>query len=249
LQRVLIARYYEIIPNGMSLANFSCIKQAPAWKRCVVIYKRASFTLDAPDDPTNKSTTLAKNKKAISSVQTVNRPLIFRYEQGERMLVKDIVEPIGANWLSPEMALSEAVCRMERTRREGDGGAVSGMVVLEDSRRLVGVLSVTNVIRAVIPSYLVLDENLGGLTWNGMIEERMAKARDRKVKDVMSASVMTITPEASLMRCADMMIEHHLDRLPVVNDGGEVVGVVHLRDLYRTLTDLMCQSEGDDNGA
>jgi CBS domain-containing protein len=35
----------------------------------------------------------------------------------------------------------------------------------------------------------------------------------------------------------------------VVNDGGEVVGVVHLRDLYRTLTDLMCQSEGDDNGA
>jgi CBS domain-containing protein len=123
------------------------------------------------------------------------------------------------------------------------------MVVLEDGRRLVGVLSVTNVIRAVIPSYLVLDENLGGLTWNGMIEERMAKARDRKVKDVMSASVMTITPEASLMRCADMMIEHHLDRLPVVNDGGEVVGVVHLRDLYRTLTDLMCQSEGDDNGA
>jgi CBS domain-containing protein len=165
------------------------------------------------------------------------------------MQVKDIMEPIGENWLSPEMALSEAVCRMERVRWEGDRASVWGMVVLEDGLRLVGVLSAMNVIRAMIPSYLVLDENLGGFTWDGMIEERTKMARDRKVKDVMSTSVLTTTPEASLMRCADTIIEHNMDRIPVVDKNDEVVGLVHLMDLYRTLTKLMSQSEGDGDGA
>ena len=125
------------------------------------------------------------------------------------------------------------------------GAPVNGMVVLEEGRKLVGVLSVRNVIRAVIPSYLVLDENLGGFTWDGMIEERTEKARGRKIRDILSASVLTISPEASLMRCADTMIEHKLQRIPVVEKSGQVVGIVHIRDLYLAITNLMCDEKQD----
>lgn len=155
------------------------------------------------------------------------------------MLVKDIMEPITTNWLSPDMTLEEAVCKMEQTKWGTVGASVNGMVVLEDGKKLVGVLSIMNVIRAVIPSYLVLDENLSGFTWDGMIEERTEKARGRKVRDIMSASFLTITPEATLMRCADTMIEHHLQRIPVVEKTGQVVGIVHIRDLYMAITKSM----------
>jgi CBS domain-containing protein len=156
------------------------------------------------------------------------------------MLAKDIMEPITTNWLSPDMTLEEAVCKMEQTKWGLYGASVNGMVVLEDGEKLIGVLSIINVIRAVIPSYLVLDENLGGFTWEGMIEERTEKARGRKVRDVMATSVLTITPESTLMRCADTMIEHQLQRIPVVEKTGKVVGIVHLRDLYLSITNLMC---------
>ena len=159
------------------------------------------------------------------------------------MLVKDIMEPITTNWLSADMTLQEAVCRMRETKWGSAGASVNGMVVLEEGGKLVGVLSVRNVIRAVIPSYLVLDENLGGFTWDGMIEERTEKARGRMVRDVMSASVLTISPDASLMRCADTMIEHMLQRIPVVEKSDKVVGIVHLRDLYLTITNLMCDEK------
>ncbi len=156
------------------------------------------------------------------------------------MLVKDIMEPITTNWLSPDMTLSEAVCKMEQTKWGVYGASVNGMVVLEDGQKLVGVLSIMNVIRAVIPSYLVLDENLGGFTWDGMIEERTEKARGRKIRDIMSASVLTVSPDDSLMRCADLMVEHQLQRVPVVEKSGQVVGIVHIRDLYLAITNLMC---------
>ena len=161
------------------------------------------------------------------------------------MLVKDIMEPITTNWLAPDMTLQEAVCKMRETKWGAFGAPVNGMVVLEEGRKLVGVLSVKNVIRAVIPSYLVLDENLGGFTWDGMIEERTEKARGRQIRDIMSASVLTIGPDASLMRCADTMIEHKLQRSPVVEKSGQVVGIVHIRDLYLAITNLMCDEKQD----
>ena len=155
------------------------------------------------------------------------------------MLVKDIMEPITTNWLSPDMILQEAVCKMEKTKWGSYGAPVNGMVVLEEGK-LLGVLSIKSVIRAMIPSYLTLDENLGGFTWDGMIEERTKKASGKKVREVMSTGITTISPDASLMRCADTMIEHQYQRIPVAEKSGRIVGVVHLRDLYLAITDLMC---------
>jgi CBS domain-containing protein len=163
--------------------------------------------------------------------------------QGANMLVKDIMEPITTNWLSPDMTLQDAVCKMEETKWGPFGASVNGMVVLKDGCKLVGVLSLKNVIRAVIPSYMVLDEKLGGFTWDGMIEERTERAKGKKVAEVMSADVMTIAPDASTMRCADIMVEHNLQRIPVVEKSGKVVGIVHIRDMYMAITDLMCGVE------
>ncbi len=159
------------------------------------------------------------------------------------MQVKEIMEPITTNWLSPDMTLQEAVCKMEETKWGPFGASVNGMVVLGEGGKLVGVLSLKNVIRAVIPSYMVLDEKLGGFTWDGMIEERTERAKGKKVAEVMSADVLTIAPNDSTMRCADTMVEHHLQRIPVVEKSGKVVGIVHIRDMYMAITDLMCSTK------
>lgn len=57
-------------------------------------------------------------------------------------------------------------------------------------------------------------------------------------KDVMSMAAVIIPAEATVRRAAAMLLEHGFNALPVVDDHGEVVGVIGIRDLltapYRT---------------
>ncbi len=155
------------------------------------------------------------------------------------MQAKEIMEPVTDNWLRPDMTLPEAVCKIQETKWGEANASVNGMVVLENGLRLIGVLSIKDVIRAVIPRYFDLDHNLEGFTWEGMLEEEVEKAHDLKVAEVMSSEVVTVHPEDSLMVCADQMIEHQIQRLPVVDKSGRVMGIVHIRDLYSCIAKLL----------
>ena len=155
------------------------------------------------------------------------------------MQAKDIMEPVTDNWLRPDMTLAEAVQVIQRTTWGAVQAPVNGMVVLEDGQRLVGVLSIKDVIRAVVPRYFDLDHNLEGFTWDGMLEEEVAKARGLKVSEVMSSEVVTVRSTDSLILCADLMIEHQLQRLPVLDGAGRILGIVHIRDLYNCIAKLM----------
>jgi len=54
-----------------------------------------------------------------------------------------------------------------------------------------------------------------------------------KVKDFMTYQVVTVTPETSILDAARLMLDHKISGLPVVNDGGRVVGIISEHDLLR----------------
>jgi len=54
-----------------------------------------------------------------------------------------------------------------------------------------------------------------------------------KVKDFMTCQVVTVTPETSTLDAARLMLDHKISGLPVVSDGGRVVGIVSEHDLLR----------------
>ena len=152
------------------------------------------------------------------------------------MQVKEIMEPVTSNWLRPEQTLYDAICTMRKTKWEDS--SVNGMVVLEHGIKLVGIVSIKDVIRAVIPTYL--EDNLGGFTWEGMFEECAQKAGKVLVSTIMSTEIITVGANDKLLRCADLMIDNNFQRLPVVDKSGRVLGMVHIRDIYLTITDIMC---------
>ncbi|MFZ5587311.1 MAG: CBS and ACT domain-containing protein [Thermodesulfobacteriota bacterium] len=51
------------------------------------------------------------------------------------------------------------------------------------------------------------------------------------VKDWMTTDPITVTPDTSVMKASQIMKENNVRRLPVINDKGEVVGIVTDRDL------------------
>lgn len=80
----------------------------------------------------------------------------------------------------------------------------------------------------------LLKELEGIVTTTTIFKKVFAKGLDPssvKVSEIMTkAPLVTITPEASCREAADLMMEHKVRRLPVLEDGA-LVGIVTSKDL------------------
>jgi len=56
-------------------------------------------------------------------------------------------------------------------------------------------------------------------------------SKQTKVSEVMTNEVVTVTRDDSVVHCIELMKEHHIRHLPVVEEG-KPIGIVSLRDLF-----------------
>ncbi len=143
--------------------------------------------------------------------------------------------------LSPDMTLEAAAERLVQR-------AISGAPVVDERGRLVGILSESDILRRLKE---IAEESLGkrylasrihSLDLLAFLGERRREAveavyhelRISRVGDVMTKHVESVKPTDSLESVAAAMIEHDVNRLPVV-DAGRVVGIITRADLARVL--------------
>jgi CBS domain-containing protein len=74
-----------------------------------------------------------------------------------------------------------------------------------------------------------------------LYDERLEQVKLILVGDIMTAEVVTITPDTHLMVIADIMIKKHIRRLPVVNVQ-EIVGIVYVSDVFHHLLEKFIPS-------
>jgi CBS-domain-containing membrane protein len=54
-----------------------------------------------------------------------------------------------------------------------------------------------------------------------------------KAKDVMTSTVISVQPNATILQAARQMLQHHISGLPVINHDGELVGILSEGDFLR----------------
>jgi len=154
---------------------------------------------------------------------------------------KDIMEPIK-DTLRPQTTIKEAIKQMKLARRGEQRVGVKGMVVLDSDGNLIGMLSIKDILRAIIPEYMTMAE-LGEFTWEGMLEKMAKRVENMKVEEVMTKKVITVNENAPLMEVADIIIKHNLQRVPVLGKDGKPVGIIYVRDLYWALVKALLGEE------
>ncbi len=137
----------------------------------------------------------------------------------------------------PEMTLM-GLETMLRTNR------ISGAPVTENGK-LIGIISLTDIARQLRVErsyaealYDLADDAIGGKTTSS---ERMAdisiklgqKMEKLLVRDAMIKAVVTARPDQSIVEVAQVFLEHHVHRLLVTDDSGNLVGIVSNTDLVR----------------
>ncbi|NOZ25010.1 MAG: CBS domain-containing protein [Nitrospirae bacterium] len=161
------------------------------------------------------------------------------------MKAKDIMEQVKDH-LSPDDTIRDAVNKMRVVKRDDGIVGVKGMIVLDGEGNLVGMVSVKDILKAIIPFYMTMTE-LGEFTWEGMLAEMTKKVADRRVREIMIKDVITVPEDAPLMECADFIVKHNLQRVPVVNKERKVVGIIYVRDLYNAIVKVLMNDKEVDN--
>ncbi|MHB9156301.1 MAG: CBS domain-containing protein, partial [Endomicrobiales bacterium] len=76
--------------------------------------------------------------------------------------------------------------------------------------------------------------NLAGFFTDGDLRRKLQKDKSllqRRIKDVMTRSPLTIAPESLAADAAKILKKHSFDNIPVVDSRGRPVGIVDERDL------------------
>jgi len=112
------------------------------------------------------------------------------------------------------------------------------ILVFDNHDKLVGILSILNLIEAVRPAYLSAPKpsmadsmQYSPMFWSGLFSTQVREMAAKKVGDIMSESPPSVSEDTNLMELADLMFSQRLRRLVVVR-AGEVVGVVREQELF-----------------
>lgn len=153
------------------------------------------------------------------------------------MIARDLMVPLQEH-LTAETNLCEAAAILRNTRRGEETVGVKGLPVIGPGGRMIGFLSIGDILKAVFPPYMTL-ANVGDFTWDTMVEEAVQRIGGRLVRDVMTTKVVSISEEAPLMACIHRMLRSDVKRLPVTASDGRVVGILYERDIFIAITDVM----------
>jgi len=159
---------------------------------------------------------------------------------------KDIMTPIH-DYLRPDDTLKKAANLLRTARRGEEKVGVKGLPVLDEEGKIMGILSMRDILKAVYPSYLSITD-LGDFTWEGMLESIAKKVADKKVAMVMTRDVMTVREDDSLMKCIDYMIRKNINRLPVVDKTNKAVGMLYERDIFFVIVKAMLEKNIGNKG-
>lgn len=121
-----------------------------------------------------------------------------------------------------EMRFKDLAVLLERLK-------VSALPVLGADGRVAGVVSEVDLLRK--EEYQEDRDAKRPPRWRRWADR--ARARGRTAADVMSSPAITVTPDASVVVAARLLDRHHIKRLPVVEAGERLVGIVTPHDLLR----------------
>jgi CBS domain-containing protein len=112
---------------------------------------------------------------------------------------------------------------------------ISGLPVLDEKNKLVGMFTEKEVLSAILPSYV---EKVGRFMYQEnpkAVKQKTLAFRHLKVKDVMRRTSVTLDEDTTLCEVARIMLTQKARRTPVLNKAKEVVGIVSRGDVVEAL--------------
>ena len=111
---------------------------------------------------------------------------------------------------------------------------VTTLAVVDNKNHLVGVVSEDDLLRAMMPSYSELQDNLNYMQDFEYLEDRAQEVENLPVRDIMIRGTISVPPRAPLLRLVSLFLLKSYSHIPVV-EKNRVVGMVARSDICELL--------------
>src|SRR6202453_3645899 len=98
------------------------------------------------------------------------------------------------------------------------------LLVVDSGKKLCGVISDRDLLRALSPYIGTVSENA-----------RDTATLKKRVHQIMTRQPVTLAPEATVADAVKVFLEHRVSCIPVVGPGFKAVGIVSWRDILKSL--------------
>ncbi len=149
-----------------------------------------------------------------------------------KVLARDIMDKHPA-FCHPETQLSEVAKRFAEEN-------LTGMLMVDEDKRLLGVISETDLIgqqkKLHLPTAIALFDMVIPMG-ESQFEEELSRQQAMRVEDLASTDVVTVNADADLSEIATIMSDSNIHNLPVL-DGESVVGMICNHDVIKALVHI-----------
>lgn len=142
------------------------------------------------------------------------------------MIVRDVMETELVS-INHEATYEDAV----RTLHEHH---ITGCVVVNDAGELVGIVSYKDLMRVLFPYYDSYYRSPELYTDFDQRERKASEISKHKISTFMSTNLHVTHPDMPILHAGGMMLAHHIQRLPVM-ENGKLIGLVTRTKILREL--------------
>ncbi len=148
------------------------------------------------------------------------------------MFVKEVMTP-SYHYLYPKQSIAEAINAF-KTASEMEGANVFGMIVIDSDDKLIGMLSMYDILSFVKPKNIPILGEMDDLSSEPLFNVMLERVKKIYVEDIMSTNMETVKPDTNIMVVVDLMLKKHLRRVPVI-DNNRVVGIIYRYKVFHYL--------------
>ncbi len=150
---------------------------------------------------------------------------------GEEKAVKDI--------MVKEVIAIQKDASVEELSRLLIENNISGVPVVDSKGKLAGIATEGDLIikdsDLHFPRYFKLLDSIIYLESLNRFKKNLKKYLGTKVEDVMTAKVRTVKLATPVSEAANLMIKHNINRLPVMDEQNDMVGIVTRADIVKSM--------------
>ena len=118
---------------------------------------------------------------------------------------------------------------------------ISGIPVIDRNGKMKGIVSESDVIRLKrklhMPDYMQLLDTMLNNMHPENFQADVTRALEMPITDFMTKEVVTISEDTSIAEITRLMVEHGINRIPVVH-GNKLTGIVTRKDTIRAMSQL-----------
>lgn len=115
---------------------------------------------------------------------------------------------------------------------------IGALPVMDDNGMLIGIVTESDLVeqgkKVHLPTVISLFDWVIYLESEKTLENELKKMGGRTVADIYQPEAVSVSPTAPISEAADLMSNHHINAIPVL-DNGALVGIVARIDIIRTL--------------